>query len=188
MRPDTNKIFYVGKGNGNRLNSHKYRNRHWHFIVNKNNGNFIPMMLHKCDNEQQALNLERRYIKIFRVLFGKKYLTNISDGGIGGKTTEVVWNKGKKTSEENKLKLRKPRSAQAKLNIRNARLLQFQDPTKHPRWLGFIKTPKGIFRTQSEAAIANSVSQSHLHKLVNENNKDYYYIEDFQERRDEKEK
>jgi hypothetical protein len=176
IRPDTNKVFYIGKGKNERYLSNRCRNRHWKFIVTKNGGTFLSRILRKCETEELAIVLEKQYIRVFRFIFGVGYLTNISEGGIGGKTTEIVWNKGKKASEEHKKNLRKPKSERGRANIRNARLEQFKDPTNHPRWLGFIMTPKGVFRTQKEAAKANGISQSYLHKLVHSRVEGYCYL------------
>ena len=176
-RLDTGKIFYIGKGQGERYLSNKYRNRHWYFIVQKNNGKFNSSILRKCVNEKEAFDLEKKYIRLFRVLFGSNYLANVAEGGIGGKTTEIVWNKGKRTSEENRKKLRKPKSYQGRLNMRKARLQKFKDPVNHPRWIGFIQTPNGVFKTQKEAAKANFMSQSRMNKLIrDESSEKYRYL------------
>jgi hypothetical protein len=61
-RPDTNEIFYVGKGTGKRMKCRTNRNIHWQRIVDKANG-FKYDVLAKNLTEQEALNFEILMIK-----------------------------------------------------------------------------------------------------------------------------
>lgn len=100
IRPDTNEVFYIGKGNNlnpkktsyKRMNISKKRNKIWHNIVNKNNGVFISQILFECETEQQVNEKEIEFI----ALYGRKdlgtgtlaNLTNGGDGSLGGIMSE----------------------------------------------------------------------------------------------------
>lgn len=74
---DTNEIFYVGKGTGNRYKTRKRENSFFMNILNS----------HECDSkviidnltEQEAYETEIFYIKYYRKY--SRILTNVSDGG-----------------------------------------------------------------------------------------------------------
>lgn len=90
IRPDTQEIFYIGKGNTSK-NSHEERyktssgrNKMWKSIVAKNNGVFIPEIICYCDTESEANKLEKKYIKQYgRKNLGLGTLCNLTDGGDG---------------------------------------------------------------------------------------------------------
>lgn len=89
-RPDTNEIFYIGKGNTlkksheERYKASSGRNKFWKAIVAKNNGIFIPEILCYCDSESLINELERYYIKLYgRRSCGEGTLCNMTDGGDG---------------------------------------------------------------------------------------------------------
>lgn len=87
-RADDNRIFYIGKGKGNRFKSKDNRNRHWHRIVDKH-GIKSEILCHWC-SEKEALDHEKFLIKTFREMGHK--LANIADGGeenAGPRHTEV---------------------------------------------------------------------------------------------------
>lgn len=92
-------IFYVGKGFGRRAWSPASRNNYWKNIVNKY-GYEVEIMF-ESENEDLALQEEKRLISHFRNLFK---LANLNDGGIG--------NSGWKASEEIKEKIRKANTGQ----------------------------------------------------------------------------
>jgi hypothetical protein len=122
LTKDTNTIFYVGKGKGNRCNTSKGRNRVWHRIVNKYNGFTVQKVVENIDEEFSFL-VEMETIDIYkkRGLF----LSNMTDGGEGtsgfshphseehkerlkgnkyGASTWGITFKGKTHSEEQKAK------------------------------------------------------------------------------------
>lgn len=80
IRPDTNQVFYVGKGSGNRLNAKHGRNTYWHHVVNKNNG-FIAKKLLEIDDEEFAFFVEEEVIDLYKKRGIK--LVNLTDGGEG---------------------------------------------------------------------------------------------------------
>lgn len=116
IRNDTNTIFYVGKGNGNRLNSIYDRNRHWNFIVKKAGG-FKSNKIIETNDENFALFVEMEVIDLYKKRGIK--LCNITNGGeglSGYKHTEESKNKVRqaalnrihyKHTEETKEKIRK---------------------------------------------------------------------------------
>lgn len=95
IRPDTGKIFYVGKGSGYRLNSTRNRNRHWKHIVNKANG-FSSNVIFKHKDEELILLVEQERIDQLKRIGAK--LCNLTLGGEG-----IT---GLKHTEESKQKMR----------------------------------------------------------------------------------
>lgn len=80
IRPDTNKVFYIGKGSGNRLNIKQGRNIYWKNTVNKSGG-FIAKKLIEIEDEDFAFFVEEEVIDLYR----KRgiNLVNLTDGGEG---------------------------------------------------------------------------------------------------------
>jgi hypothetical protein len=120
-RPDTNEIFYVGKGTGSRANSSIGRNRYWNNIVNKA-GEFKTDILAHNLTEKEALNFEALIIaKLKEQIVKLCNLTNGGEGISGYKHTEemkeyirtkAIGNKshtGKKLSEQHKSNIAKSR-------------------------------------------------------------------------------
>jgi hypothetical protein len=58
IRPDTGVIFNVGKGKGRRAWSFEGRNKHWHYVVNKNGGKFDVRVLNWFNDETGAYDAE----------------------------------------------------------------------------------------------------------------------------------
>lgn len=95
IRPDTNEVFYIGKGleTSNRHSSKQGRNKYWHNIVNKNNGQYeIEIMMDGLSHEQ-SVDKEQEFIQLYR-----DTLCNLSLGGESG-------HYGCKHSEETKKKM-----------------------------------------------------------------------------------
>ncbi len=80
IRKDTGAVFYVGKGKGNRQNSLKDRNNHWHNLVKKSNG-FVSKIVCVDESEEFVLFAEQERIDQHRRLGIK--LVNMTDGGEG---------------------------------------------------------------------------------------------------------
>lgn len=92
INPLYNKIFYVGKGCGNRAYSRNKRNKHWNNIVKKYG--FVVDIIEKNLSEEKSFEVEKYYIN----KLGLNNLCNITNGGIGGVC-------GIKMSEETKKKI-----------------------------------------------------------------------------------
>jgi len=96
VNAQTNEIFYVGKGNGNRAKAKTRRSDRWINYVNKYG--YYVRIVKDCLSNEDALELEELIIKVLgRKDTGNGVLINMTDGGEGGK--------GKKTSEETRLKM-----------------------------------------------------------------------------------
>jgi len=80
IRPDTNALFYVGKGSHRRANSKHRRNKHWNSVVAKAGGFSVRLVADDIDEELSFLVEEERINQLKR--FGLK-LTNKTDGGEG---------------------------------------------------------------------------------------------------------
>lgn len=93
--------FYVGKGHGRRAYNF-YSRSEWHKnIVAKYGKNNIIVEIINCDNESQAFDLEKIYIK--QIKNDGVCLVNLTDGGEGStgyKPTEETRRKLKKTQEQ----------------------------------------------------------------------------------------
>lgn len=188
IRPDTGKIFYIGKGYGNRILSKQNRNKHWKNIVEKNNGVFIPIIIKSSLTEVEAIKLEIDTIKII----GKTNLVNYTDGGEGisgyKHTLEtkdkmskkamgrIPYNKGKagrKWSESEKLlqsqklkgkvfsvEYRKKLSNSLKGNKNSSGI-----PSKKRKKLIDLKTGE-IYESIKSASLALSLTISHLSHML----------------------
>lgn len=95
IRPDTNQVFYIGKGKnvGNRLfersRSALRRNRYWQNVVAKNGGKYEIEILLEFDNELDCDAKEKELIALYgRSDLGKGTLTNLTDGGDG--STNII--------------------------------------------------------------------------------------------------
>lgn len=101
-RPDTNAIFYVGRGQiyndrstyPRRAHSEHKRNEIWKRIVKKNNGIFLVEIDYWYFVLEEALEKEIELIKFYGKIIDKTgTLSNITDGGdgaIGLKHTEIT--------------------------------------------------------------------------------------------------
>ena len=79
LTKDTNKIFYIGKGSGNRAFSENRRNKYWKNIVAKHG--FTSEILANWNTEKEALNHEKVLIACFKDMGYQ--LANLTDGGEG---------------------------------------------------------------------------------------------------------
>jgi NUMOD3 motif len=74
-------VFYVGKGNAERIKTIRRKNRHHSAIVKKYGEENIIVSIVECDNEDQAFALEIQLISAFRA--DGLVLANKTDGGDG---------------------------------------------------------------------------------------------------------
>lgn len=84
-KKNTNEVFYIGMGkevNFRRSRSKRYRNNHWHNIVNKYDFN-VEIVAENL-TEQEAIELEIFLIQSYgRLDLGTGCLVNMTDGGEG---------------------------------------------------------------------------------------------------------
>lgn len=90
IRPDTNEVFYIGKGFINtKSHSIRYKETHgrslwWNRVVSKNNGVFDAEIIYWCQSENDVNNKEREFIALYgRNDLGLGTLVNLTDGGDG---------------------------------------------------------------------------------------------------------
>ena len=96
-RPDTNQVFYVGKGSKNRAYNKFRNNPFWKNVVNKAGGFEVKFVVANLD-EELALLVEQERIDQLKKLGIK--LTNLTDGG-GGAAGLKHTDKAKKGMSEN---------------------------------------------------------------------------------------
>lgn len=110
QRVSDGRVFYVGKGSGDRAWSNHHRNRHWHATVSKH-GMRVTIAAVWGDSAS-AFDHERRLIAFFREI--QSPLCNMTDGGEGGgtytRTAETrrkysQIHKGKTVSDETRRKI-----------------------------------------------------------------------------------
>jgi len=94
IRPDTNAVFYVGKGTDKRMHSKHRRNAHWNNIVRKAGGFTVREVCRHEDEELVFLAEQERIDQLKRL--GVK-LANKTDGGEGPS--------GMRHTEEAKIKI-----------------------------------------------------------------------------------
>ena len=149
IRPDTNAIFYVGKGSHARAHSKHRRNKHWNSVVSKAGGYSVRFVVDGIDEELSFLVEQERIDQLKRL--GLK-LTNKTDGGEGpsgmrhtdeakrkiaeAQMGEKHWTVGRIFTEEQREKLRKARAKliftdeiRAKLSIAGKKRV-YSDETK----------------------------------------------------------
>jgi len=80
IRPDTNAVFYVGKGSGERVKSKSHRNKYWKNIVSK--VGYEQRIAFESEDEDLVFFIEQEMIANLRAKGFK--LANQTDGGKGG--------------------------------------------------------------------------------------------------------
>ena len=96
FRKDTNELFYVGKGSGNRAYNFNSRSNYWKNIVKKSGG-FTVNIIANCLTNDEAYNFEKIVIKALRAQHKSLSLCNLTDGGEG------ILNPSKETREKQRL-------------------------------------------------------------------------------------
>lgn len=143
IRPDTNKIFYIGKGQNKRAWKTYGRNRHWKNVVNKSGG-FITKLLIENITEPSAFVFE----KIFIRLIGRENLCNLTDGGEGPS--------GWKATEEYCLKMSLDRTGKKLSDGHRSKISQGRKGMK------FSKTHRFNI---SKSKIDKKLSNQHIQKI-----------------------
>lgn len=80
IRPDTNQVFYIGKGTKKRMRDKSNRSRYWHNIVNKAGG-YVAKIIAANLYEKEALSFEKLMISKLRDI--GEALCNLTEGGDG---------------------------------------------------------------------------------------------------------
>jgi len=117
IRPDTNAIFYVGKGNKNRHESLSDRNSQWKSIVAEAGG-FKSRIIVKNIDEELSLLAERERIDQLKRLGVK--LCNLTSGGQGISGLKHTDESKRKMSESRKNLIPHQHTEESKEKIRKA--------------------------------------------------------------------
>ena len=118
IRPDNGEVFYVGIGSSDRPYSRKSRNRVWHFIVNKNEGEFIVDVVAEVEDRIVAMDLEGLLIEEYgKKIDGAGPLSNIEDGF--GKLSSMTISRIKSNSKQKHRMTKSGRRATSKRMIGN---------------------------------------------------------------------
>lgn len=111
VRPDTNQVFYVGRGMEytcstplRRAFDTRRRNKYWEYIVRKNNGMYDVEIMFWSDSRDEILRKEQEFIALYGRMDRGGTLANFTDGGDGSY--------GLKHSEEVKAKIREMRKTE----------------------------------------------------------------------------
>lgn len=102
-RKDTKDVFYIGIGlSDKRAYEQKYRNNHWHNVVNKSGGFVVEIV--KCNVDwKDACLIEKELIRKYgRADIGLGQLVNKTDGGEG--TLNAIWSDEQNAARSSKLK------------------------------------------------------------------------------------
>lgn len=124
IKPDTDEVFYVGKGKGDRYKRKSSRNKWWNNTVNKYG--FESVKIEEGLSCKESSELEIYWISQFKAWgFNLTNITNGGEGMSGYKYDMGIYNKkirpfilGRKQSEEEK----DTRSVSAKENYKNKEL------------------------------------------------------------------
>jgi hypothetical protein len=119
IRPDTNAIFYVGKGSHRRAYSKHRRNKHWNSVVAKAGGYSVRLIADEIEEDLSFLVEMERIDQLKRMGLT---LTNKTDGGEGpsgmrhtdeakrkiaeAQMGEKHWTFGREITDEHRAKLR----------------------------------------------------------------------------------
>jgi hypothetical protein len=123
IRPDTNKVFYVGKGSGRRAQSKHRRNQHWNNIVAKAGGFSVNILVDNVDEEFAFLAEMERIDQLNRLNYKLANKTEGGEGPSGMRHTDEAkrkiadaqrgekhWTVGYEITEEHREKLRQARA------------------------------------------------------------------------------
>lgn len=112
IRLDTNTVFYVGKGFGNRAYEKRGRNPYWHRIVD-NYGYRVEIVFYNL-TEQEAFDKEIELIKLYRLKgLCEANLTDGGEGTCGFKQTEDT----KKKHSESLMGVPKSEEAKKRMSV-----------------------------------------------------------------------
>lgn len=123
IRPDTNAIFYVGKGSLRRANSRHRRNEHWKSVVAKSGGFATQVVIDGVDEELAFLVEIELIDQLHRLGLRLTNKTNGGEGPSGHRHTDEAkrkiseaqrgekhWTYGKEITPEHRAKLRQARA------------------------------------------------------------------------------
>ncbi len=115
LNPETNEVFYIGKGKGNRAYSKSSRNEYWNNYISKTGENFKTLIVKNNLSELEALELEKKIIQKFDWHYNDQ-TTNIEESFPDLNDKDVITINF--TSGEKEIKIRN-----------SEKILQFQNST-----------------------------------------------------------
>lgn len=148
-RLDTNEVFYVGKGHGNRYKDMRMRNRYFLNIVNKVGMDNIKIDIVEKDlSEEDAFEREQYFISYYKTI--SSCLTNMTKGGEGSSDwfDHLTEEEKELHRELSKSFLGKHHTQETKEKIRKSHLGKTHNMSKegHDRLSSLAKTRPGYWR------------------------------------------
>lgn len=167
IHKETNKVFYVGKGKGNRLNDHQkiafhknsqsksYLYRKIRKILSVGDS-ILAVKIYETNDEIDAFKKEVEEIK----RIGRKNLCNATDGGEGfsGGTFKQSDHQKRIVSEM----FSKPKTSSHKIKLRNAK---YSKPVRYWKGKTFTKEHKDKLSASKKGRLVTDEQKAHLSKL-----------------------
>lgn len=161
IRPDTNEVFYIGKGRRRRAWDMYNRTKFWNNIVNANNGHYIVEIVTENLLEIDAILHEIYLIKLYgRRDLGLGTLCNLTDGGEGASGSKG--NLGKKRGSQ---------SLKHKEAIRKANTGRIFGPCPEERKLKMSIAHKGKKLSKKHCI---NIGLGHSKQVLNKNTGEIY--------------
>jgi Zn ribbon nucleic-acid-binding protein len=151
IRPDTNAVFYVGKGSGWRSGVTQHRNLYWARIVAKAGG-FNVRKIVKNVGEELAFLAEQERIDQLKKLGIK--LTNFTDGGEGSSNpseeTRRKMSESHKGEKNPRFNINSRRQRYARKEFVSKEIMSANMKANHWSKTGVYSPPKGIKRNEAD--------------------------------------
>jgi Zn ribbon nucleic-acid-binding protein len=151
LRPDTNTVFYVGKGSGWRSGTTQHRNTYWKNVVAKAGKFSVRKIVQNVDEELAFLAECERIDQLKRL--GIK-LTNLTDGGEGSSNpseeTRRKMSECRKGEKNPRFNLDSRRQRYARKEFVPKEVMSANMKASHWSKTGVYSPPKGIRRNEAD--------------------------------------
>jgi hypothetical protein len=149
IRPDTNTVFYVGKGSGYRAGTTQHRNTYWKNVVAKAGKFNVRKIVQNVDEELAFLAEQERIDQLKRL--GIK-LTNLTDGGEGSSNpseeTRRKMSECRKGEKNPRFNVNSRRQRYARKEFVPKEIMSANMKANHWSKTGVYSPPKGVKRSE----------------------------------------